>query len=110
MCYEPTNTAAWRSVVWGERKTTQAVGAGGLSVCNSMWRVGTRNKQYINGSSVRGKLEKAEMVVIKGKTAAGKKKSYYITMKAYNKVISRGLKFWVTQVGFFCLFSSGCFF
>lgn len=39
--YEPTNTAAWRSVVWGERKTTQAVGAAGLSVGNRMWQVGT---------------------------------------------------------------------
>lgn len=43
------------------------------------------------------------MIIIKGKTAAGKK-SYYITIKAYNKVISRELKFWVTEVGFFCLF------
>lgn len=49
------------------------------------------------------------MVVIKGKTTAEKKR-YYITMKAYNKVISKGLKFWVTQVEVFFLFSSGCFF
>lgn len=33
------------------------------------------------------------MVVIKGKKSSRKKKRYCIAMKAYNKIISKGLKF-----------------